>query len=58
MRRSERTIVLSTIGSAGDVNPFIGIGQRLRENGQRVILVTSAYFESKAQEAGLREPPR
>jgi len=51
--KSKRTIILSTIGSAGDVYPFIGIGQQLREHGRRVILVTSAYFESRALEAGL-----
>jgi rhamnosyltransferase subunit B len=47
------TILLCTIGSAGDVNPFIGIGQRLVKRGFRVVLITSQYFESQARSAGL-----
>src|SRR5262245_40496195 len=49
----EPTILLCTIGSAGDVNPFIAIGQELRQRGHRVILCTSQYFESHARNAGL-----
>ena len=48
-----KTILLCTIGSAGDVNPFIGIGQRLIKRGFRVVLITSQYFESRALSAGL-----
>jgi rhamnosyltransferase subunit B len=47
------TILLCTIGSAGDVYPFIGIGQELKKRGFRVVLITSAYFESQARSAGL-----
>ena len=50
---SQRTILLCTIGSAGDVNPFIGIGQKLIQRGFRVVLITSQYFESQARSAGL-----
>ena len=53
MTRAEKTILLCTIGSAGDVNPFIGIGQELKKRGFRVILITSQYFESQAHQAGL-----
>jgi rhamnosyltransferase subunit B len=49
----ERTILLCTIGSAGDVHPFIAIGQELRKRGHRVVLCTSKYFESHARNAGL-----
>jgi rhamnosyltransferase subunit B len=48
-----KTILLCTIGSAGDVNPFIGIGQELKKRGFRVILITSQYFESHARSIGL-----
>jgi rhamnosyltransferase subunit B len=48
-----KTILLCTIGSAGDVNPFIGIGKQLKERGFRVVLATSQYFEAQAREAGL-----
>ena len=48
-----KTILLCTIGSAGDVNPFIGIGQEMQRRGFRVVLITSQYFESQAHDAGL-----
>jgi rhamnosyltransferase subunit B len=50
---SQKTILLCTIGSAGDVNPFIGIGQNLVKRGFRVVLITSQYFETQARSAGL-----
>ena len=53
MTSTEKTILLCTIGSAGDVNPFIGIGQQLKKRGFRVALITSQYFESQARSAGL-----
>ncbi len=46
-------ILLCTIGSAGDVYPFIGIGPGLLTRGFRVTLITSQYFESQARDAGL-----
>jgi rhamnosyltransferase subunit B len=52
-KQTKPTILLCTIGSAGDVNPFIGIGQNLIKRGFRVMLITSQYFESQACSAGL-----
>ena len=52
-KQTKRTILLCTIGSAGDVNPFIAIGQNLTKRGFRVALITSQYFESQARSAGL-----
>lgn len=52
-KQTKRTILLCTIGSAGDVNPFIGIGQHLIKRGFRVVLITSGYFETQALSAGL-----
>jgi len=51
--QDKRTILLCTIGSAGDVNPFIGIGQELIKRGFRVVLITSQYFETEARSVGL-----
>jgi len=51
--QTKSTILLCTIGSAGDVYPFIGIGQELKKRGFRVVLITSEYFESQAHSAGL-----
>ena len=48
-----KTILLCTIGSAGDVYPFIGIGQQLKKRGFRVVLITSQYFEAQARNVGL-----
>jgi hypothetical protein len=48
-----KTILLCTIGSAGDVNPFIGIGQELKRRGFWAVLITSQYFESQTRDAGL-----
>jgi len=50
---SKTTILLCTIGSAGDVNPFIGIGQTLIKRGFRVVLITGQYFETQARNVGL-----
>lgn len=52
-KQTKHTIILCTIGSAGDVNPFIGIGEKLIQRGFRVVLITSQYFESQARSAGL-----
>lgn len=46
-------VFLCTIGSAGDVNPFVAIGRELATRGHRVTLVTSAYFEPLAKRTGL-----
>jgi UDP:flavonoid glycosyltransferase YjiC (YdhE family) len=46
-------ILLVTIGSAGDVHPFAGLGQALRGRGHRVTLVTNGYFEPLARRLGL-----
>ncbi len=45
--------LISCIGSAGDVHPFIAIGQALRERGHRVDLLTSPYFRERVESAGL-----
>lgn len=53
MTPTEKNILLCTIGSAGDVNPFIMVGQELKKRGFRVTLMTSQYFEAQARNAGL-----
>jgi len=45
--------LISCVGSAGDVHPFIAIGQALRERGHRVNLLTSPYFRERVESAGL-----
>jgi rhamnosyltransferase subunit B len=47
-------ILILAVGSAGDVYPFIVIGQALRERGHAVTLVASANFQQRVELAGLR----
>ncbi|SLM62400.1 MULTISPECIES: glycosyltransferase [Dickeya] len=46
-------IFLSTLGSAGDVYPFIAIGEVLKREGHEVSLCTNPYFEQTANARGL-----
>jgi rhamnosyltransferase subunit B len=45
--------LISTVGSAGDVHPFIAIGQALQRRGHAVELLTSPHFEARIRAAGL-----
>ena len=46
-------ILLATIGSAGDIYPFLALGARLKQRGHHVTLVTSMYFEELVKKEGL-----
>lgn len=46
-------VVLATVGSHGDVHPFVGIGQTLASRGHEVTVHTSGMFESLVRSAGL-----
>lgn len=46
-------ILFLTIGSAGDVHPFIGLGLALRERGHQVKIITNPYFQDLIERAGL-----
>ena len=46
-------IILSTIGSLGDLHPFIALGLALRERGARVVLASAAEYRLKVECAGL-----
>ncbi|ATO33813.1 Devancosaminyl-vancomycin vancosaminetransferase [Dickeya dianthicola] len=50
-------VFLSTLGSAGDVYPFIRIGEALKNAGLDVYLCTNPYFEQTAKERGLNFIP-
>ena len=45
--------VLTPVGSAGDVLPYLGIGRELVRRGHDVTLVTGEPFRASAQRAGL-----
>ncbi|KAF7324784.1 Glycosyltransferase family 1 protein [Mycena kentingensis (nom. inval.)] len=46
-------IVIQVVGSRGDVQPFIALGNALQKHGHRVRLVTHDVFESFVRDAGL-----
>jgi rhamnosyltransferase subunit B len=46
-------ILLASLGTAGDVNPFLAIGEDLQRHGHRVELLSSACFAPAAAAAGL-----
>ncbi len=45
-------IILSTFGSAGDLNPFIALGLRLREQGHEVRFAVQEHFRSSVETLG------
>lgn len=47
-------ILLVTLGSHGDVHPFVGIGRALQRRGHSVTILTNPYFEPLIRSAGLR----
>ena len=51
------TILLLTIGSAGDVHPFIGLGLALRQRGHTVKIITNPFFGEIATRVGLELIP-
>jgi len=46
-------VLLPTLGSAGDVHPFIGLGLALKARGHRATLLTNPYFQSSIEAQGL-----
>lgn len=45
-------VLLLTIGSHGDVHPFLGLGLALKSRGHAVTFCTNDYFQPLAQRAG------
>lgn len=52
-----RRIVLTTIGSLGDLHPYLAIALRLRERGHEPIVATSACYQQKVESLGLAFRP-
>jgi rhamnosyltransferase subunit B len=46
-------VLLTPIGSGGDVFPFIGLGLELRRRGHEAIVITNAHFEDLVRRSGL-----
>lgn len=49
--------VIITIGSGGDVNPFIAIGQAMKRRGHEIIMLVNPYFKQQVLDAGLGYQP-
>lgn len=47
------SILISCFGSAGDVYPFLAIGQALQARGETVTLLSSPWFAQRIEAAGL-----
>jgi rhamnosyltransferase subunit B len=50
-------VLLTTIGSSGDVNPFLALGRALVSRGHEVTFLVNPYFEPAAREAGMAFEP-
>ena len=46
-------ILITSFGSFGDVNPYIGLGLELRRRGHRVVLGMSSIYRSAIEDQGL-----
>jgi UDP:flavonoid glycosyltransferase YjiC (YdhE family) len=44
--------ILSPVGSAGDVHPYIGLGMALRARGHEVVFLINGYFEELVRRHG------
>jgi UDP:flavonoid glycosyltransferase YjiC (YdhE family) len=48
-----RKVVLATVGSLGDLHPFIAVGAALRERGVHAVIACAGEYRSKVEAAGL-----
>lgn len=49
--------LLASLGTAGDVLPYIGVGRQLRARGHDVVLLANEHFRSETAAAGLDFDP-
>ena len=47
-------VLLPTLGSAGDVNPFVALGVALQARGHRATVITNPIFQTQIESQGLR----
>lgn len=50
-------VLIATVGSSGDINPFIAVGRALAARGHEVRMLVNPYFESAVVQAGLGMEP-
>jgi len=47
-------VLLPTLGSSGDVNPFVALGLALQARGHRATIITNPIFQAQIESHGLR----
>lgn len=52
-KKVQLDILLPVLGSAGDVNPMIGLGMALKKRAHQVTIIANGLFEQQARDAGL-----
>ncbi|MGA2582047.1 MAG: glycosyltransferase [Tepidisphaeraceae bacterium] len=52
MAEKSLNILISTLGSHGDIHPFVGIGKELRQRGHRITFIAPAMYEALALRHG------
>ena len=50
-------VLLVVLGTHGDVHPFVGIGQAMRDRGHRVRIIANPFFAAMVRAAGLNFTP-
>ena len=48
-----RTVLLTTFGSLGDINPYVAIASELKERGYSPIIGTSGFYRDMVEKAGI-----
>lgn len=54
---SSRRIVISTLGSYGDIHPYMAIAMELRARGHQPVIATSEFYREKLEAAGFEFAP-
>jgi rhamnosyltransferase subunit B len=57
VKTKTRKVVLATVGSLGDLHPFIALGRALRGPGLDVVLACATEYRSKVEAAGIAFHP-
>src|SRR5690606_10003460 len=55
--RMTRRIVITSLGSYGDVNPYMGLAIGLRDRGYEPVIATSEFYRSYVEREGIAFHP-
>lgn len=54
---SGRRIVIATLGSLGDLHPYLALARGLQKRGRRVVIATTPSYRTNVQSAGIEFAP-